>query len=90
MIYPNHGGRFSYTPHTCLAIAEAARAPWGGLRGALPVPAGGMTPARVQEMVDFYGTDVMLLIGGALLEADDLQAAAADFVRRVHAAGDPR
>lgn len=90
VIYPNHGGRFSYAPHTCLAIAEAARAPWGGLRGALPVPAGGMTPARVQEMVDFYGTDVMLLIGGALLEADDLQAAAADFVRRVHAAGDPR
>jgi ribulose-bisphosphate carboxylase large chain len=33
------------------------------------VPAGGMTIDRVGEMLDFYGSDVMLLIGGALLEA---------------------
>lgn len=88
VIFPNHGGRFSYTPQTCAAIATAARAPWGELRSALPVPAGGMTPTRVDEMLTFYGTDVMLLIGGALLEADDLRAAAQAFVRRVHAAGD--
>ena len=28
-----------------------------------------MTVRRVGEMLDFYGADVMLLIGGALLEA---------------------
>ena len=31
-IFPNHGGRFSYSRETCLAIAAAAREPWHGLR----------------------------------------------------------
>ena len=53
----------------------AARSParrsrdWHGLKPAVPVPAGGMTIDRVGEMLDFYGSEVMLLIGGALLEA---------------------
>jgi len=68
-IFPNHGGRFSYSRATCHAIAEAARRPWAGLRGTLPVPAGGMTVERVPEMVAGYGTDTMLLIGGDLLSA---------------------
>ena len=70
-IFPNHGGRFSYSHETCLAIAEAARAPWHGLRPALPVPAGGMTVERVPEMLAGYGKDTMLLIGGGLLTAGD-------------------
>jgi len=50
----------------------------------LPVPAGGMTIARVPEMLDFYGSDVMLLIGGALLEARErLTAETAAFVKTV-------
>ena len=70
-IFPNHGGRFSYSRATCLAIAEAARAPWHGLRSTLPVPAGGMTVERVPEMLAGYGKDTMLLIGGGLLTAGD-------------------
>ncbi|MSO71919.1 MAG: ribulose 1,5-bisphosphate carboxylase [Alphaproteobacteria bacterium] len=66
-IFPNHGGRFGYSPKTCLKLAKAARAPWDGIRPTLPVAAGGMTPARVPEMLDFYGADIMLLIGGGLL-----------------------
>jgi len=68
-IFPNHGGRFSYSKATCLAIADAARRPWLGLRPALPVPAGGMTVERVPEMLAGYGADTMLLIGGGLLSA---------------------
>ena len=68
-VFPNHGGRFGYSPATCRALADAALAPWGGLKAAVPVPAGGMTPARVPEMLQFYGRDVMLLIGGGLLAA---------------------
>jgi len=68
-IFPNHGGRFSYSKATCHAIAEAARRPWLGLRPALPVPAGGMTVERVPEMLAGYGADTMLLIGGGLLSA---------------------
>ena len=69
MIFPNHGGRFGYSPETCTQLADAARADWHGLRPAMPVPAGGMTPERVSEMLDFYGADIMLLIGGGLLAA---------------------
>ncbi len=51
----------------------------------MPVPAGGMTIARVSEMLDFYGAEVMLLIGGALLEArTHLTEATAAFVAEVH------
>ncbi len=68
-IFANHGGRFGYSPAICRALAEATRNPWGGLKAAVPVPAGGMTLARVPEMLRFYGEDAMLLIGGDLLSA---------------------
>ena len=83
-IFPNHGGRFTYSRATCHAIAAAAREPWHGLRPALPVPAGGMTIDRVQEMLEGYGPQTMLLIGGGLLSAgDNLLERAREFVRAV-------
>jgi ribulose-bisphosphate carboxylase large chain len=84
VIFPNHGGRFGYSPETCRRLAATALADWHGLRPAVPVPAGGMTRERVPEMLDFYGVDIMLLIGGALLEAGaGLVAATAAFVSEV-------
>jgi ribulose-bisphosphate carboxylase large chain len=84
IIFPNLGGRFGYSPDTCRRIAETARAPWHGRESAIPVPAGGMTTDRVGEMLDFYGANVMLLIGGALLEARErLTEETAAFVARV-------
>jgi ribulose-bisphosphate carboxylase large chain len=68
-VFPNHGGRFGYSPAICRELAEAALTPWSGLAATVPVPAGGMTPDRVAEMLQFYGSDVMLLIGGGLLAA---------------------
>jgi ribulose-bisphosphate carboxylase large chain len=70
-IFTNYGGRFAYPREDCAALASASRAPWGSLRPALPVPAGGMPLERVGEMLDFYGPDTMLLIGGNLLIARD-------------------
>ncbi len=66
-VFPNHGGRFGYSPATCRALADAAVTPWSGIAATAPVPAGGMTQDRVAEMLQFYGRDVMLLIGGGLL-----------------------
>ena len=88
-IFPNFGGRFGYSRETCFAVATALRGPLGGLKPAAPTPAGGMTPARVAEMLDFYGPDTMLLIGGALLVAppENLTEATADFVRAVASHG---
>lgn len=83
-IFPNHGGRFSYSPETCAGIAARALEPFAGLARTVPAPAGGMTLARVPELLDFYGRDCMLLIGGSLLaERDRLSEAARDFATRV-------
>jgi ribulose-bisphosphate carboxylase large chain len=85
-IFPNHGGRFSYSRATCLAIAAAARDPWEGLKPALPVPAGGMSVARTPEMLADYGRDTMLLIGGGLLNAGEaLLERSREFVAKVRA-----
>jgi ribulose-bisphosphate carboxylase large chain len=70
-IFTNYGGRFAYPPADCRARAETARAPWGGVRPTLPVPAGGMLLERVDELLAFSGPDTMLLIGGNLLIARD-------------------
>lgn len=86
VVYPNYGGRFGYSPDTCRALARAALADWHGLRPSVPVPAGGMTADRVREMLDFYGADIMLLIGGGLLSARErLTEATAAFVAAVKA-----
>jgi ribulose-bisphosphate carboxylase large chain len=71
VVFPNHGGRFGYSLETCRQLAQMARCDWQGFRASVPVPAGGMTPQRVSEMLDFYGADTMLLIGGGLLAARD-------------------
>jgi ribulose-bisphosphate carboxylase large chain len=87
VIFPNHGGRFSYSRATCQAIATRLREPRPGLRPALPVPAGGMAIERVPEIVADYGIDSMLLIGGSLLMArDQLAARSRAFVEAVAAA----
>jgi len=83
-IFPNYGGRFGYSRETCLEITRVAREPSHGMRPALPVPAGGMTVDRVEEMVGDYGADTMLLIGGGLLSArDQLLEKTREFVRKV-------
>ncbi len=91
-IFPNYGGRFGYSRETCRALAEGLRAPWGVFKDAAPAPAGGMTVARVPEMLDFYGPDTLLLIGGALLAAPPARLAeeTAAFVRVVAEDGGQR
>ncbi len=83
-IFPNHGGRFSYSRETCLAIARAAREPFASFPPVLPVPAGGMSVERAGEMIDGYGPDTMLLIGGGLLTAGEaLGEKSREFVAQV-------
>lgn len=87
-VFPNHGGRFGYSPATCRELAQAGLQPWGGLKGTVPVPAGGMTPDRIPEMLEFYGSDTMLLIGGGLLAAGArMTDEAARFVEKVASHG---
>jgi ribulose-bisphosphate carboxylase large chain len=69
VIFPHAGGRFTYSPETCRALANELRGSPSRLRPTLPVPAGGIRVDRVPELVRFYGRDCMLLIGGSLYEA---------------------
>ncbi len=69
VIFPNFGGRFGYSPEMCRALAGNATALNPRLAASVPVPAGGMTRERVPEILDFYGPDTMLLLGGSLLAA---------------------
>ncbi len=86
VIFPNYGGRFGYSPDTCHLLADNARAPRDGMQASLPVPAGGMTLERTPELLDFYGSDAMLLIGGNLLLARErLTEETAAFTRAVAA-----
>lgn len=71
VIFPHAGGRFSYSAETCRALADALRRSEPHTRSALPVPAGGIRLDRVAGLLEFYGGDCMLLIGGSLYEAGD-------------------
>lgn len=79
-IFPNFGGRFSFTQDQCLSIRDAAHKEFGNLKPIWISPAGGMTPARIGEMISFYGKDTASLIGGAL-HRGDLATNAAEMVR---------
>lgn len=73
-IFPNYGGRFAFSREQCRAIAKACAEPMGDLPPILPAPGGGMDLARIPDMLDTYGRDVIFLIGGALHQGGDIVA----------------
>lgn len=79
VIFPSSGGRFSLTREQCAAIAESSRKPFSGIPATIPAPGGGMSVARVPELVELYGQDVLLLIGADLHRGGDLRRSAAAF-----------
>jgi ribulose-bisphosphate carboxylase large chain len=66
VIYVNFGSRFARSRESCRTVAERLLEPWDSVLPALPVPAGGIAVESAREMIDFYGTDTMLLVGGSL------------------------
>jgi ribulose-bisphosphate carboxylase large chain len=65
-IFPNHGGRFSFSPEECRGLVNGTEVDMPGIKSIFPVPAGGMSLERVPDLVAFYGRDAILLIGGDL------------------------
>ena len=66
MVFPNFGGRFSFSEEQCHGIQKMALEDLGTIRPMAVSPAGGMKVERIDEMKKFYGNDVSLLIGGSL------------------------
>jgi ribulose-bisphosphate carboxylase large chain len=67
VIFPHAGGRFGFSPQDCREVADGTQAPLGGLRSIFPAPGGGMSLQRIPELLEFYGNEVILLVGGDLL-----------------------
>ena len=65
-IFPNYGGRFSFSPEQCRDLVDGTGRPMGRIKSIFPVPAGGMSLPRVPDLCKFYGNESILLIGGDL------------------------
>ena len=65
-IFPNFGGRFSFTREECIEIARGCAGTLGSLKTIFAAPAGGMTLDRVKETLDVYGREFVFLMGGGL------------------------
>lgn len=78
-IFPNFGGRFSFSTAACSEISTACLDPMEGINPIWPAAGGGMTMDRTAEMLDFYGNDIVLLIGGDLHRGGSLRENAQAF-----------
>jgi ribulose-bisphosphate carboxylase large chain len=65
-IFVNYGGRFSFSREDCQRIIKGTEDLLGQLKPIFPIPGGGMTLARLPEMLQFYGREVIFLIAGGL------------------------
>lgn len=67
-VYPNFGGRFSFSREECLSIVAGTEEPMGNLKEIFPCPGGGMSVDTIPEMLEFYGSEVAFLVGGGLFK----------------------
>ena len=88
VIFINWGGRFSVKREDCLDIARGTVDPLGTMKPIFPVPGGGMTIGRVDELFQVYGNDVIFLVGGGLhRQSRDLTEASRYFRSMVEKLG---
>jgi len=83
VIYPNVGGRFTFSEATCTAINARLRGPLGPVPPSFPVPAGGIDAVRVPRWIERYGADTIFLIGGSLYARADRATAVERLVAAV-------
>jgi S-methyl-5-thioribulose 1-phosphate isomerase len=67
-IFPNFGGRFSFSREECKDIVRGTFLSMGHLKTIFPAPGGGMSLHKVPEMLETYGSDLIFLIGGGLFK----------------------
>ncbi len=65
-VFPNYGGRFSFSKNDCRDIISGCTTSFSGINRIFPSPGGGMTEEKVPDLIDFYGRDFVLLVGGGL------------------------
>jgi Ribulose 1,5-bisphosphate carboxylase, large subunit len=65
-IYPNFGGRFSFSQAECRQIVKGTSSEMGHLKPIFPSPGGGINIKSISTLAKFYANDVILLMGGGL------------------------
>ena len=75
VVYPNFGGRFSFTKDECADIVNECRSGFSRIKSIFPAPGGGMNFSNIPEMTSFYGKDVIYLMGGGLFKRSSNLAA---------------
>lgn len=68
VIYPNFGGRFSFSREECLDIVRGTCEEMGRIKPIFPSPGGGMSLDRIGELMAVYGSEVIFLVGGGLFK----------------------
>ncbi|MCE5300062.1 MAG: RuBisCO large subunit C-terminal-like domain-containing protein [Spirochaetia bacterium] len=68
-IFPNYGGRFSFSKDECRSIISGCSCNFGGLKSVFMAPGGGMTIDKMAETRMFYGDDSIFLMGGGLFSS---------------------
>jgi len=68
IIFPNFGGRFSFTKDDCRNIISGCKINMGKIKPNLPAPGGGISLENIKNLKNFYGNDVIFLIGGGLFK----------------------
>ncbi|OPJ64675.1 RuBisCO large subunit C-terminal-like domain-containing protein [Clostridium oryzae] len=82
-IYPNFGGRFSFTVQECESIVEGATEYMEGLKPIFPCPAGGMTLESIPQSLKVYGKNVVFLVGGGLFKHGDDLIESSRYFRKI-------
>jgi ribulose-bisphosphate carboxylase large chain len=87
VIFVGYAGRFRTPREACRDLVDALLGPWSGIPPSLPVVGGGVALDNIPELLQFYGRDAMLLVGGSLqVEEGALLERSRAFVRAVHEA----
>lgn len=67
-IYPTYHSDFAMSKDDCRNIASETARVWGHLRPIFPTAAGGISKDCFEEIVELYGNDVVIIVGGGLLQ----------------------
>lgn len=83
-IYPNKGGRFSFTIAECKAVNNAANDQKLPFETSFPMPAGGIQIEGLEKWIAEYRIDTVFLMAGSLYEHhDEITKAAEMFSRKI-------
>ncbi len=90
-LFPIYGTDYAMSREDCLAVADAAGEPMGQLEPIFPTAAGRMGFERVREMCEFYGPDVLFVLGSSIQRHEaGLVKACRAFMKLVAGSFQPR